>query len=43
MDALSCAYIVFWYWAHGAEGAEVLGDMTAGYVVIPKMLGKTSA
>ncbi len=43
MDALSCAYIVFWYWRHGAEGAEVLGDMTEGYVVIPKMPGKISA
>jgi predicted RNase H-like nuclease len=35
MDALSCAYIVFRYWHHGAAGAEVIGDMTAGYVVVP--------
>ncbi len=35
MDALSCAYIVFWYWRHGAAGAEVIGDMTEGYVVVP--------
>ena len=39
LDALSCAYIVLWYWRHGAAGAEVLGDMTAGYVVIPRRLG----
>ena len=39
MDALSCAYIVFWYWQHGPAGAEVLGDMTDGYVVIPQSLG----
>lgn len=39
LDALSCAYIVLWYWRHGAAGAEVLGDMTGGYVVIPRRLG----
>jgi predicted RNase H-like nuclease len=37
MDALTCAYIVFWYWHRGAAGAEVIGDMTEGYVVIPQM------
>ena len=36
MDALSCAYVVFWYWQHGPAGAEVIGDMTAGYVVVPQ-------
>ncbi len=39
MDALSCAYVVLWYWRHGAAGAEVLGDMTGGYVVIPQAPG----
>lgn len=39
LDALSCAYIMLWYWHHGPSGAEVLGDMTAGYVVIPRRLG----
>lgn len=39
LDALSCAYIVLWYWRHGAAGAEALGDMTNGYVVIPRALG----
>ena len=38
MDALTCAYIVFWYWKYGAAGAEVIGDMTAGYVVVPTRL-----
>ena len=42
LDALSCAYIVLWYWRHGPAGAEVIGDMTAGYVVIPRMPDKTS-
>ena len=37
MDALTCAYIVLWYWRHGAAGAEVLGDMTGGYIVVPQM------
>ena len=41
-DALSCAYVVFWYWRHGAAGAEVIGDMTAGYVVVPKLLNPPS-
>jgi predicted RNase H-like nuclease len=39
LDALSCAYVVLWYWRHGAGGAEVLGDMTNGYVVIPQAPG----
>ena len=39
MDAVTCAYIVFWYWQRGTAGAEVLGDMTDGYVVIPKLPG----
>ncbi|MGI4790659.1 MAG: DUF429 domain-containing protein [Janthinobacterium lividum] len=38
MDALTCAYIVFRYWHHGAAGAEVIGDMTHGYVVVPTRL-----
>jgi len=36
MDALTCAYIVYWYWWHGKQGAEVLGDLTGGYIVIPR-------
>ena len=39
LDALSCAYIVLWCWRYGPDGAEVLGDMTEGYVVIPKLPG----
>ena len=35
LDALTCAYIVFWYWWHGTSGAEVIGDMTDGYIVVP--------
>ena len=36
LDALTCAYIVFWYWWHGKDGAEVLGDLTQGYIVVPR-------
>lgn len=36
LDALSCAYIVLWYWRYGSAGGEVLGDMTNGYVVLPR-------
>lgn len=36
LDALSCACVVLWYWQRGASGAEVIGDMTDGYVVVPK-------
>ena len=36
LDALTCAYIVFWYWWHGPDGAEVIGDMTDGYIVVPR-------
>ena len=38
LDALTCAYIVLWYWRHGAAGAEVLGDLAEGYVVVPRRL-----
>jgi predicted RNase H-like nuclease len=36
LDALTCAYIVFWYWWHGPGGAEVIGDMETGYIVVPR-------
>jgi predicted RNase H-like nuclease len=36
MDALTCAYICYWYWWHGRTGADVIGDMTAGYIVVPQ-------
>ncbi len=36
LDALTCACIVLWYWRHGAAGAEVIGDMTEGYIVVPR-------
>ena len=39
LDALTCAYIVYWYWWHGENGAEVIGDMKDGYVVLPKPTG----
>ena len=39
LDALTCAYVVYWYWWHGPVGAEVIGDMTAGYVVVPRRPG----
>ncbi len=40
LDALTCAYIVLWYWRWGAAGAEVLGDLTEGYVVVPRRSDK---
>jgi len=36
LDALTCAYIVYWYWWHGPAGAEVLGDLMDGYIVVPR-------
>lgn len=39
LDALTCAYSVLWYWRHGPPGAEVIGDMVNGYVVIPQVPG----
>ena len=39
IDALTCAYVVFRYWWHGAAGGEVIGDMTDGYIVIPRRSG----
>ncbi len=40
MDALSCAYIVYYYWHHGPAGADVIGDMTAGYIVVPRLVNR---
>lgn len=37
LDALSCAYIVYWYWWHGPAGAEILGDTVNGHIVIPRL------
>jgi len=39
IDALTCAYIALWYWWHGPAGAEVIGDTTAGYIVVPRQPG----
>lgn len=36
LDALTCAYIVYYYWWHGHWGGEVIGDMTQGYIVVPR-------
>ncbi len=36
MDALTCAYIVYYYWWHGQSSGEVIGDMTDGYIVVPR-------
>ena len=43
LDALTCAYIVYWYWWHGREGAEVIGDMEIGYIVVLMPTLKTAA
>ena len=36
LDALSCAYIVYWYWWHGPAGGEVVGGLEDGYIVLPR-------
>jgi len=38
LDALTCAYIVYYYWWHGQSGGEAIGDMTHGYIVVPRTL-----
>ncbi len=37
MDALTCAYVVYYYWWHGQSGGEVIGDMAQGYIVVPRL------
>lgn len=37
LDALTCAYVVYYYWWHGPRGGEVIGDMTHGYIVVPRV------
>ncbi len=38
LDALTCAYLVYYYWWHGQNGGEVIGDMAHGYIVVPRAL-----
>lgn len=40
LDALTCAYLVYYYWWHGQMGGEVIGDMIQGYVVVPRATRK---
>ena len=35
LDAVFCAYLAFHLWRWGWERSEVLGDLTAGYIVVP--------
>ncbi len=43
LDALTCAYIVYWYWWHGSAGAQVIGDRAGGYIVVPRAEVKSAA
>ncbi len=36
LDALTCAYIAYYYWWHGQTGGEVIGDLAQGYIVVPR-------
>lgn len=36
MDALTCAYIAYYYWWHGEQGGEVIGNLAEGYIVVPR-------
>ena len=37
LDALTCAYIAAYYIRWGAERVQVLGDMTTGHIVVPRL------
>jgi len=37
LDALTCALVAYWYWWNGPAGVEVLGDPTAGHIVVPRI------
>lgn len=36
LDALTCAFIVLWYWQRGSAGAEVFGNLNDGHIVVPR-------
>ncbi len=37
LDALTCAYIAAYYIRWGAKRVQVLGDMTTGHIVVPRL------
>ena len=35
-DAFFCALIGYWHWLHRGEKSEVLGDLSTGFMLIPR-------
>ena len=43
LDAIFCAHLAFHLWRWGWERSELLGDLAAGYIVVPTVaLGQTA-
>ena len=36
LDGILCAYLAYYYWHWGEEGCWVVGDMSTGYVTLPR-------
>ena len=36
LDGILCAYLAYYYWYWGEEGCWVVGDMSTGYVTLPR-------
>jgi predicted RNase H-like nuclease len=43
LDALTCAFVAYHCWKHGAAGFRVFGDETTGAIVVPRRLPVTSS
>jgi predicted RNase H-like nuclease len=39
LDALTCAYLASYFWAHGPAGTQVYGTVASGHILTPRRLG----
>jgi len=37
LDAIVCAFVAMYYWAHGASRCRVFGTFADGYIVTPRL------
>jgi predicted RNase H-like nuclease len=36
LDGIFCAYLAYYYWYWGGDGCWVVGDISTGYVTLPR-------
>jgi predicted RNase H-like nuclease len=43
LDGILCAYLAYYYWHWGEEGSWVVGNISTGYVTLPRCRLKNCA